>query len=25
MESIRKGECDADWIEILSCPDGYCK
>jgi len=24
MESVRKGECDADWIEILSCPKG-CK
>jgi iron only hydrogenase large subunit-like protein len=22
MESIRKGACDADWIEILSCPGG---
>jgi NADH dehydrogenase/NADH:ubiquinone oxidoreductase subunit G len=20
MEKIRKGECDADWVEILSCP-----
>ena len=25
METIRGGECKADWIEILSCPGGYCK
>jgi len=25
MDSIQKGECSADWIEILSCPGGYCK
>ena len=25
MEAIRNGECKADWIEILSCPGGYCK
>jgi iron only hydrogenase large subunit-like protein len=24
MEAIQKGECDADWVEILSCPKGYC-
>jgi iron only hydrogenase large subunit-like protein len=23
METIRKGECDVDWVEILSCP-GDC-
>jgi len=23
METIQKNECDADWIKIESCPDGY--
>jgi len=25
MESIKKGECDADWIEIESCPCRKCR
>jgi len=24
MEAIREGKCNADWVEILSCPDGKC-
>ncbi|MDR1838495.1 MAG: (2Fe-2S)-binding protein [Treponema sp.] len=24
MEAIRKGECDAQWVEIESCPVGSC-
>ena len=24
MEAIRKGECDAQWVEIESCPGGSC-
>jgi iron only hydrogenase large subunit-like protein len=25
MDAIRKGECDAKWIEIESCTGSYCK
>jgi len=25
MDSIREGKCDADWVEILSCPSGKCR
>jgi len=25
MEAIREGQCNADWVEILSCPGGKCK
>jgi len=24
MEAIREGQCNADWVEILSCPGGKC-
>ncbi len=24
MEAIREGKCNADWVEILSCPGGKC-
>ena len=24
MEAIQKGECEADWVEIESCPAGMC-
>jgi iron only hydrogenase large subunit-like protein len=24
METIREGKCDAQWVEILSCPGGKC-
>jgi NADH dehydrogenase/NADH:ubiquinone oxidoreductase subunit G len=24
MEAIQKGECDALWVEVLSCPSGHC-
>ena len=24
LEAVQKGECDADWIEIESCPAGNC-
>ena len=24
MEAIREGKCDAEWVEILNCPDDSC-
>jgi iron only hydrogenase large subunit-like protein len=24
MEAIREGKCEAEWVEILSCPDDSC-